>query len=305
LADYTALEHIDIRGIAERYGLGDCTITKLAGGAANSSFRVDALSGVFTLTVLDNHDQASAERLARLTHALYAAGVPTTDVVPASDGDLVTSWGQRPAIIKQWIEGTAHQRLPGEFLSAAGRILAQLHSADPSFPDLPVRTRRLSPEYEAAIGGFEDREFGEWLSHRLGGVRGLRSRHGDVLTHGDLYPDNLIVRPDGGLAVIDWETASLDDPLLDLGMALVGLADVGAELDGERVRSVLDGYGSVRPLDSGDMGLLPAMAEHAALIIAFHRYYRHNVRLPNPKQALRYREMVELVEKMPVDCFTS
>ena len=156
MADYTALEHIDIRSISERYGLGDCTLTKLAGGAANSSFRVDGSSGVFTLTVLDNHDHASAERLARLTRALYAAGVPTTNVVPAVGGDLVTSWGRRPAIIKQWIEGTAHDILPDRFLSAAGRILAQLHSADPGFPDLPVRTLRLSPEHDATIGEFED-----------------------------------------------------------------------------------------------------------------------------------------------------
>ncbi|WP_067885388.1 phosphotransferase [Nocardia vaccinii] len=304
MADYTALEHIDIHSIAERYGLGDCTLTKLAGGAANSSFRVEGPSGAFTLTVLDNHDHASAARLARLTRALYAAGVPTTDVIPAVGGDLVTSWGRRPAIIKQWIEGTAYDTLPDRFLAAAGRILAQLHSADPGFPDLPVRTRRLSPEHEATIVEFKDQEFGEWLMRRLDRVRQLRSGHRDVLTHGDLYPDNLIVRPDGGLAVIDWETASLDDPLLDLGMALVGLADTGGQLDGERVRSVLDGYSSVRPLDSEDVVLLPAMAEHAALIIAFHRYYRHNVRFPNPRQALRYREMVGLVEKMPVDCFT-
>ena len=161
----------------------------------------------------------------------------------------------------------------------------------------------MSHDHEAAINEFDDREFGDWLRSRLASVRELRSRYDDVLTHGDLYPDNLIVRPDGGLSVIDWETASLDDPLLDLGMALVGLAEVGGQLDSDRVRAVLDGYSSVRPLDSGDTELLPSMAEHAALIIAFHRYYRHNVRFPNPAQAHRYKEMVGLVEKMPVDCF--
>ena len=89
MADYTALEHIDIDGIAERYGLGACTITKLTGGAANSSFRLETPSGAFTLTMLDNHDYASAQRLARLTSALRVAGIPTTEVVPA-DPPLVT-----------------------------------------------------------------------------------------------------------------------------------------------------------------------------------------------------------------------
>ncbi|GAA4132304.1 hypothetical protein GCM10022416_11940 [Actinomadura keratinilytica] len=32
------------------------------------------------------------------------------------------------------------------------------------------------------------------------------------------FSDNLIVRPDRRLAIIDWETISLDSPLLDLGM---------------------------------------------------------------------------------------
>jgi len=39
--------------------------------------------------------------------------------------------------------------------------------------------------------------------------------------------------------------------------------------------------------------------EHAALIIAFHRYYRHNVRYPDPERAATYREMTEFVDSGP------
>jgi len=38
--------------------------------------------------------------------------------------------------------------------------------------------------------------------------------------------------------------------------------------------------------------------EHAALIIGFHRYYRHNVRFPNPAKAKYHEAMVRFAESV-------
>lgn len=303
MATYTSAEQVDLLAITARYGLEDLVLAPLSGGAANSSFKLSSAQGDFVLTVLDNHDRASAERLAADTMALYALGVPTTEVVPAIDGSTVVGVQGHLVVVKRWIEGRVHDPLPVNLLPEAGRILARLHGLAPDTPglrDLPVGTRRLSADQRDLIRTFSDREFADWLIRRLDRIRVSEETHQRPLTiaHGDLFADNVIVRADGGLSVLDWETVSVDDPLLDLGMAAVGLAMGDGVLASERVHALVEGYSEVRALPASDVSALRDEIEHAALIIAFHRYYRHNIRFPDPEKSAMHLAMVRFVESI-------
>lgn len=119
-----------------------------------------------------------------------------------------------------------------------------------------------------------------------------------TITHGDLFDDNIIVGADGRLTVLDWETVSLDDPLLDLGMAAVGLAQEDGVLAAPRLKALVEGYERACPLAEEDRRALPAEIIHAALIIAFHRYYRHNVRFPDAAKSDYHLEMIKFVESV-------
>ena len=303
MAKYTTLDQIDLSVVARHYALDQPRLVPLAGGAANSSFRLTSASGEYVLTVLDNHDLLSAKRLAAHTQAVFRLGVPTTEVVPASDGSLITQLDGRPMILKKWIEGEVKQPLPIPLLPEAGRILAQLHALSPESPglgDLPVGTRRLSSDHLAVIPQFADREFATWLTARLDRIRTAEadSERPRAVVHGDLFDDNVIVRQDGQLAILDWETISLDDPLLDLGMAAVGLAQEDGLLVPERLDALVTGYREIAPLSEEDIAALPLEIEHAALIIAFHRYYRHNIRFPNPAKSTLHTEMIKFVDSV-------
>ncbi|MFB6548390.1 phosphotransferase [Streptomyces sp. NPDC056405] len=304
MAHYTTADQIDLSSVADRYGLTGVSLTVLSGGAANSSFRLACDQGEYVLTSLDNHDEDTANTLARHTRAFRRLGLPTSEVVPATDGSLIVPVGDRLLVLKRWIAGTVEQPLPLALLSEAGSLLARLHALVPDadgLDDVPVGSRRLSAEHLASVPDFADQEFAQWLTSRLDRVRGAEadSHRPPCLIHGDLFDDNVIVRDDGGLSVLDWETVSLDDPLLDLGMAAVGLAqdEVGL-LDTERLYALLDGYEKLRPLATVDRAMLPLEIEHAALIIAFHRYHRHNVRFPNPERATYHRAMVRFTESV-------
>lgn len=303
MAQYTTLEQVDLGAIAARYGLKDIRLDPLAGGAANSSFRLSSAAGEFVLTVLDNHDADGAARLASHTQALHALGVPTSSVLPAADGELVTDLHGRPVLLKGWIEGEVKQPLPRALLPDAGHVLAQLHAIPPKSPgltDIPVGTRRLSPAQEALIPQFPDAEFAAWLTAQLGRIHTAEAtgRRARKVVHGDLFDDNLIVRPGGGLTVLDWETISLDDPLLDLGMAAVGLAQEHGVLSSERLGALLAGYERIAPLTRDEATALPLEIIHAAVIIAFHRYYRHNVRFPDASRRDYHTRMIEFVESV-------
>ncbi|WP_217166421.1 phosphotransferase [Streptomyces sp. AC512_CC834] len=303
MAHYTTADQIDLMAVARRYGLTGASIAPLSGGAANSSFRLGSEQGEYVLTSLDNHDEESATILAGHTQALHGLGLPTSEVVPATDRSLIVPIGARLLVLKKWIAGAVQQPLPLALLSEAGDLLARLHALAPNaegLDDVPVGARRLSLEQLAAIPGFDDQDFAQWLASRLGRVRDAEADNlrAPCLIHGDLFDDNLIVRDDGGLSVLDWETISIDDPLLDLGMAAVGLAqDEAGLLATERLHALLDGYEKSRPLTAVDRAILP-LEMHAALIIAFHRYHRHNVRFPNPERATYHRAMVRFTESV-------
>ncbi|MGW4031256.1 phosphotransferase [Streptomyces sp. NPDC004838] len=300
MANYTTLDQIDVPALAGRYGIERPKLTALAGGAANSSFRVSSPGGEFVLTILDNHDTHSAQRLAAHTQALFHLGIPTIEVVPARNGSLTVPLGDSTAILKRWVAGEVIETLPLALLPDAGRALAQLHALDPASPgleDVPVGTRRLSPAHLEHIPQFEDSSFADWLATRLDRVRAVEAatqRHRRI-AHGDLFADNLVVSESSRLTILDWETLSVDDPILDLGMAAVGLAQENNTLVPARVRALVGGYRSAVPLTSEDVATLPLQIEHAALIIAFHRYFRHNVRFPNPDKRTIHRALIDFV----------
>jgi homoserine kinase type II len=303
VAKYTRLDQIDLPAVARSYGLDRPRLEPLSGGAANSSFKLTSISGMYVLTILDNHDLPSARRLAAHTRAVFRLGVPTTEVVPAADGALTTQLDGRPVVLKKWVEGEVRQPLPVSLLPEAGRILARLHTLSPQSPGLdgiPVGTRRLSDHHRSLIPQFADVDFAAWLTDRLDRIRSAETKSDRLGTvvHGDLFDDNIIVGEDGSLTILDWETISLDDPLLDLGMAAVGLAQEGGVLVPERLDALVTGYRRIAPLTEADAAALPMEIEHAALIIAFHRYYRHNIRFPDPVRSTYHTEMIKFVESV-------
>ncbi|MEV0061200.1 phosphotransferase [Nocardia sp. NPDC050718] len=313
MADYTTADDLDLVTISAAYGVEDpAPLEPVPGGAANSSFRLrgtrDGAEVDYALTVLDNNP-GSADRLTLLLEGLAGpVGQPelfdTTRLVRARGGERVVTIAGRVMIVKQWVRGRVHGVLPAEYLGRAGVALARLHSL--SVPAvvgdhrLPSDGRRLTAEQRSHTTEFGDRSFAEWLDIRLATLDGVGSGRPDVVIHGDLYSDNIIVSDQDDLVVIDWETACLEDPLLDLGMAVLGLGVVDGCLVPSRMDAIVEGYSSVLPLTVAERtGVLLDMVELSALIIAFHRYYRHNVRFPGSPAADRYREMVGVVESLP------
>jgi homoserine kinase type II len=136
------------------------------------------------------------------------------------------------------IPGEVVEPLPEGHLPAAGELLAKLHNCPPTGLDLPVATRRLNAAQRAVVKDFPDRAFADWITRQLDTITRREATHQrtPVPAHGDLFADNIIVQPTGDLSVIDWETVSLDDPLLDVGMAAVGLCqDAAAHLSTTRL----------------------------------------------------------------------
>jgi homoserine kinase type II len=312
MATYSTLEASDVVQLEEMYGFRLTDVAPLAGGMATSSFTAATAQGKVVISILDNQDDAQAVRLAETTERMWRENVPTCEVLRRLDGGLLCSIRGKSVIVKSFLPGTTLDQLPDELLPAATEMLGRIHRIDPAGLDVPVGLRRLSPALRQIIDDFPHQEHARWLRRRLRRLDQFFPAEDDprrdrwTLIHGDFTPSNIVISDRGisdrGISdrgpemwTIDWETVTIDDPMLDCGMSAMNMCVVDNRLSPERLKLFADGYRrSGRPFE--DDRIRPSI-EYAAVIVSFHRYRRHNIRFPNPERKDYYRLMVDFVEQ--------
>jgi homoserine kinase type II len=301
VATYSTLDDADKAALARAYDLDLGATAPIEGGMANSSFLADTPRGKVVISILDNQDDAAALRLAETNVHMRARGIPTSEVIPRADGGLVTRIKAKSVLLRWWLDGQCEDSIPDGLLPQAAGLLARIHDCDPSGLDIPVGTRRLGPAHRAMLDDFPNQEHAQWVRRRLHRLDiafppAEDPRRGSwTIVHGDFNAPNIVIGRTGHLSVIDWETATIDDPMLDCGMSMISTCRTGNGLDESRALLFLDGYrSSGRPVEPE---LLRAGIEYAAVIVAFHRYRRHHIRFPNPARADYYKLMVDFVEQ--------
>ena len=138
----------------------------------------------------------------------------------------------------------------------------------------PARLPAAADVLAGAFGGwarFEPSGTG-WQDRHLTGLRRLEADWvvagtGDRWQHGDVRADNLIVRPDGGVVLVDWPSAFAGHPLWDLVMMAPSVV-----VDGGPVPEALLARAGV----DVDVDVLLVMVAAAA------GYWQHRRQLPPP-----------------------
>lgn len=242
-----ALPGLDLAALREyldrvRPGLldGQLSARLIAGGRSNLTYEVSAGSETLVLrrpplahVLATAHDMS---REYRVMHALAGSAVPVPRVELLCDGQEVLG---APFYLMRRVDGVA-MRSPrdAEWLDEAQRreisfrmieVLAELHAIEPESVGLgefgkPAgylsrQLDRFGKQLEASrsreLPGID--ELVAWLRARL------PESGGSAIVHGDYRLDNTLVtgQPLEISAVLDWEMATLGDPLADLGLLYV------------------------------------------------------------------------------------
>jgi aminoglycoside phosphotransferase (APT) family kinase protein len=238
----------------------DATAVLIAGGRSNLTYRLD--DGRKQLVVRRpplGHVLATAHDMSReyrIMGALAGTAVPVPRVHglcadPEVTGAPFYAMDYVPGLIlRSDVQGIESVDDAGrrDLAAAMMTTLADLHAVDVQAVGLSDFGR---PE------GFLERQVRRWgkqldasRSRDLPGIEELREKlaasvpqnpdHGIV--HGDYRLDNLVVAPPSApdalqvRAVLDWEMATLGDPLADLGL-LIAYWDVMSHLEGDAVRT--------------------------------------------------------------------
>ncbi|MCP9972979.1 phosphotransferase family protein [Streptomyces somaliensis] len=282
----------------------DLTASVVAGGRSNLTYVVtDGTRRWVVRRPPLGHVLATAHDMAReyrVISALRATDVP----VPATyglceDADVLGA----PFYVMEHVEGTpyrwAHElaKLGPERTAAIGNrlvdVLAKLHTVDPASVGLADFGR---PE------GFLARQVRRWkkqldasYSREIPGIRQLHEglavdppeTSEPAIVHGDYRLDNVLV--DSGdriAAVLDWEMATLGDPLADVALLTVYQRSSGAGL-GDVVATVteapgwpseaelLQRYADLSGRDLSHLGFHIALAAFKLAVILEGIHYRH------------------------------
>jgi len=253
----------------------------LTGGNSNVTRLIETRQGRLVLRHPPVH--VISDRAAAGIEREYKAISALTGLAPVP---RAVAWCDDPAVIGQpfavteWVEGVAlTDRLPAgwpdsdETVNRLGLAmmdgLARVHSAD---------CHRLLPEGFGRPEGFVTRQIERWLKVRAADrVRDLPlleeigawllanqpSPGATSVIHCDFHLDNCLVAPDRPelRVILDWEMATLGDPLIDIGLCLFFW-----QRDPEAER----GFPFIQAL-SNRPGALPAraLAEHWSVATGF------------------------------------
>lgn len=285
----------------------------LAGGRSNLTFEVTDGDAVWILRRPPlGHVLATAHDMAR-EHRVLTALADTSVPVPRTfaycgDEDVIGS----PFYLMERVDGTPYRRadelaeLGADRTAALSRqfvtVLAQLHRVDPAAVGLadfgrPVgflsrQVRRWKNQIDASY--CRELPAAAELHRRLeAGVGRVESRVGrPAIVHGDYRVDNVLVvqTPDGDRinAVLDWEMATLGDPLTDLAVLVVyqrmAAWAAGGDTDDATLapgwldeRDVIAAYEQVGGEGLADFGFYLGLAAFkvAAILEGIHYRYLH------------------------------
>ncbi|GAA2342527.1 phosphotransferase family protein [Saccharopolyspora halophila] len=294
--------HLD----AERPGLvqGELTGELVQGGRSNLTYLVGDGSKQWVVRrpplghVLATAHDMSREHTVLSALAGSSVPVPRTELL-CRDEEVLGA----PFYVMEYVPGTVFRspeqterltvpqraELSGQLMD----VLADLHSIDPASVGLGEFGR---PE------GFLQRQVKRWrkqleasASREVPGIEQLAERLASSvpdtprtgIVHGDYRLDNVIVDADQRItAVLDWEMATIGDPLTDLGILVVywegfsGLSDnpiakgVGPEYDFPSARELLDRYAARSELDLSDLDWYIAFGYFKIAVILEGIHYR-------------------------------
>ncbi len=212
----------------------------ITGGKSNLTYRLSDGAHAWVLRrpplgplTPSAHDMA---REYRVVAALGATEVPVAPAVLCCEDPSVIGV---PFAITEFVVGRVLQSAEdAATLGPAGQRacglelmdrLAQLHAVDPDAVGL-AGFGRAEGYLERQVRRWSDqwtrvrtRDAGEPLELARRLRASLPARSERAIVHGDFRLDNVILAPDSVSvrAIVDWEMATLGDPLADLGMALV------------------------------------------------------------------------------------
>ncbi len=268
LAQYRLGRAVELRGIASGIENSNFFLTTTHEGALHE----------YVLTIFEKLSAAELPFYLDLTAHLSAAGIPCPGPELGNDGRNFHPLKSKPAAVVRRLPGTSHMRPGNGERAQVGAMLAAMHVAGNSFPEIQDNPRgphwwaitapRVVPFLDAGRRELLEDELAFQMSHRHDTLP-----RGPI--HADLFRDNVLfdIAPDGSSRLggfIDFYFAGCDCLLFDVAVCvndwcIVHEGDSAGALVAIEVHAFLEAYQAVRPFTPAEQAAWPVMLRAAAL----------------------------------------
>lgn len=282
MAVYTDITDEQVNAFVADYEIGNVIACKgIAEGIENSNFLLVTDRDTFILTLYEKRVRTDdLPFFIALMEHLAQRGIPCPTPVRARDGDALRTLAERKAAIVTFLRGMWPRRPTADNCRRVGEAMARLHLAGADFAmhranDLSVGGWRPLYELSTSPGGAVDPRLAadieaelaflesEWPTDLPSGV-----------IHADLFPDNVFFDQEHLSGLIDFYFACCDFLAYDVAVCLNAWCfEVDGSFNVTKARRLLDGYQSVRRLESAEIAALPLLARGAAVRFLLTRLY--------------------------------
>ena len=274
MAVYTDVAAEELARFLAGYEIGELLAYKgIAEGVENSNFLVHTSQDNFILTLYEKRVAAKDLPffLALMEH-LHQRGITCPQPVKNRKGEVLGTVAGRPAAIITFLDGMWIHRPSPTHCGALGSALAKLHLAGLDFPR--KRANALSvdgwrPLYEhcSARANEVQRDLRTFLAKELDHLERNWPRNlPEGVIHADLFPDNVFFLGERLSGLIDFYFACTDALAYDVAICLNAWCfEADHSYNVTKGRSLLQAYGTVRPLSAEERAALPLLARGAAL----------------------------------------
>lgn len=258
--------------VLKHYNIGTLkSINPLTQGFIHNSYRINTARGAYVLQRL--HPKLSAPGFTRsyraVSRLLKKNGLPTQEVVPDKKGRLALTYRNRFWRLLTFVPGTIMARVSTTAdAQLLGGALGRFHQAIRALPEhllSPMRmheTEKVLARLRAAIKRYSSLPEYPAIASQITTInkslprlllpRAFPRRR----IHGDTKISNFVILRDGNATMIDLDTCGKNTPLVDIGEALGGDAQVGSwcttpgnppEIRLNLFRAALRGYREAAP----------------------------------------------------------
>lgn len=205
----------------------------LRGGTSSAMYVLDVAGDARTRFVLRCHVRPELSDEAPSTVVREAAALRTVASIDLATPELVAqdATGAEagvPCVLMTWLPGRIvwNAEDPTRWLAGLAGVLPAVHHAGIDDADLGRYARYEQTGYEPP----------EWATNRRTWERAVEIFHGPVLererclVHRDFHPGNVLWRGGGVSGVVDWASACLGPPSVDIGHCRANLLGFAPEL---------------------------------------------------------------------------
>jgi homoserine kinase type II len=295
MAVFTEVSFDEVARLIEGLAIG--ALRKLApcvGGIENTNYFADTDQGRFVLTLFERLAADELPFYLGLMKHLVDRGLPVPGPHADASGSLLLSLQGKPAAVVDRLPGEHHLAPDAADCASVGTMLAGLHLAASDFPLEQPNLRGLAwwnetvpivvPHLEARRADLMQDELA--FQQHLAAAPAYASLPRGAI-HGDLFRDNVMFEGKTLTGVFDFYFAGVDCLLFDIAVALndwcIDLES--GRLAEDRAEALVQAYESVRPLESAELRLLPALMRAAAFRFWLSRSW--DVHLPRSAVVLK------------------